>query len=344
MPNFNSLQANYEDIYPNQFLDSISALVIEGNILITGAKGMLGNALAYAMQELQSKGFLNESKIILSSRNWSTKETMYWQKFGNIETVTNIDLLNNYQSIDYVIHTASPSNITKINSIADLRNPNTKLLKNIFRLSPKKILYISSGEVYGGGSTLENQHTNNFSFEVVRDWYPLIKLETEKILHNFGEAHGIQTTVVRLFHTFGPGLKSNDGRSFAEILWRAMEEKRIILKSNGTQTRSFLYISDAVNGILKALFTAQNKQITLNLGSEVPVTIKEFAELVGTHTGANIHINIDDKFEHSPNDFIVPNLDTIKKFNWEPVIDIDTGILRTLRWIEKTKKFNTSLY
>ena len=139
MSNFNSLQANYEDIYPNQFLDSISALVIEGNILITGAKGMLGNAFAYAMQELQSKGFLNESKIILSSRHWSSKETLYWQNFGNIETVTNKDLLNNYQSIDYVIHTASPSNITKINSIADLRNPNTKLLKNIFRLSPKKI-------------------------------------------------------------------------------------------------------------------------------------------------------------------------------------------------------------
>ena len=319
------------------------SLKMEGNILITGAQGMLGNALACAINELLSNQILKGTRLILCSRDWKPVELQYWKSFKNIENVTNFNLLNNYKSIDLVIHTASPSNITKINKIDDLRIPNIELLKNIFKLNPKKILYISSGEVYGGGETFENQHSNKFSYAVTRDWYPLIKIETEKILHDFAEINAARTMVVRLFHTYGPGLKVNDGRSFADILWGAVHAKQIILNSNGTQTRSFLYISDVVSGILKTLFNSQHKQITLNLGSEIPVTIKEFAELVSVHTGATIHTKIDDKFKHSPNDYIVPNLDAIKTFNWKATVDINTGISKTIQWMLRNNNKNTSV-
>jgi nucleoside-diphosphate-sugar epimerase len=329
------LQPNFNDIFKNQFLDFESSLEIKGNILITGSKGMIGNALACAINELQARKVLKNLKLILCSRTWEPKEAKLWENFSNVELVKNSDLSKYNKSVDYVIHTASPSNITKINAINDLRVPNLDMLKNIFKLNPKKILYISSSEVYGGGSTLETQFSKKFSFENIRDWYPLVKLETEDTLRNFGEIHKVQTIAIRLFHTYGPGLKLNDGRSFADILWGAVHQKQIILNSNGAQTRSFLYISDVVNGVLKMLFNFQHEQITLNLGSEIPVTIKEFAELVSVHTGASIHIKIDDKFKHSPNDYIVPNLDIIKKFNWEPRIDINTGISNTIEWMQK---------
>ena len=334
MPKINSSQASYSDIFQSQFLDSLSNLDINGDILITGAQGMLGNALACAVNELQTERILNESKIILCSRNWELKEAKRWQNYSNVEIVTNTNLLSNYRSVDFVIHTASPSNITKITTLDDLLIPNLELLKNIFMLNPKKILYISSGEVYGGNSTIKKQLSSNFTYNLTRDWYPLVKLETERVLHDFGRTNKVQTMAVRLFHTFGPGLKVNDGRSFADILWGAVNEKQIILNSNGTQTRTFLYISDAVSGILKTLFTAKKNQTTLNLGSETPLTIREFAELVSTHTGASIHIKINNQFKHSPNEYIVPNLDSIKDFNWEPRIDINTGIARTIKWIQ----------
>ena len=333
----NRYQANYDDIFQNKFLGSISSLKFKGNILITGARGMLGNALACAINELLSNQSSNGVKLILCSRDWKPAELIYWKNYEYVENVTNFNLLSSYKSVDLVIHTASPSNMTKITTIDDLRIPNIELLKDIFKLNPKKILYVSSGEVYGGGTTFENQHSNKFSFAVTRDWYPLIKIETEKILHDFGKINKVHTIAVRLFHTYGPGMKFNDGRSFADILWGGGIEKQIVLKSNGSQTRSFLYLSDAVSGILKTLCHPQSGQFTLNIGSEVPITILKFAELVSTLTGASIYRKMDDKYIHSPNEYIVPKLDTIKDFNWHPVVDITSGISITLRWIESYK-------
>ena len=330
----NKYQANYNDIFQSQFLGSISSLKFKGNILITGARGMLGNALACAINELLSNQSSNDTKLILCSRDWRPAELMYWKSFKHVENVTNFNLLNNYKSVELVIHAASPSNMTQIITIDDLKIPNIELLKNIFKLNPKKILYISAGEVYGGGATFENQHSNKFSLNVSRDWYPLIKIETERMLHDFGKMNSIHTIAVRLFHTYGPGMKFNDGRSFADIIWGAGINNQIVLKSNGSQTRSFLYLSDAVSGILKTLFHPQGGQFTLNIGSEIPITILKFAEHVSKLTGASIHRKIDDKYIHSPNEYIVPKLDNIKNFNWHPVIDINSGISITLQWVK----------
>jgi len=84
-----SLRANYFDIFQNESLKLISNLDIKGNILITGSQGMLGNALACAIRELQKIKILNESKLILCSRNWQIKEAEYWQNSGNIEVLSN---------------------------------------------------------------------------------------------------------------------------------------------------------------------------------------------------------------------------------------------------------------
>ena len=330
-----SFHADYFDIYHGQSLESMSDLEINGNILITGAKGMLGNAIASTLKELQLRKFLNNSNLILASRMWAPDEVKYWQNFDNIEVLTNSSLLNSRKSIDFVIHTASPSNITKIKMLDDMRIPNLNLLEDIFQLNPKKILFISSSEVYGGGSTLENQYSKKFSFENYRDWYPLIKLETEDRLRDFGEINDVPTIAIRLFHTFGPGLKINDGRSFADILWGAVSKKQIILSSRGAQVRSFLYISDAVNAILKTLFNSQFRQITLNIGSEIPLSIYEFAKKVSVQAGASIEVKVNNSFEHSPNDRVLPDLKNIKDFNWKPAIDIDTGIANTIRWMQK---------
>ena len=103
------LHADYFDIYHDQSLEFMSDLEVNGNILITGAKGMLGNAIASTLRELQVRKVLNNSNLILASRMWAPDEVKYWQNFDNIEVLTNSSLLNFRKSIDFVIHTASPS-------------------------------------------------------------------------------------------------------------------------------------------------------------------------------------------------------------------------------------------
>ena len=120
----NKYQANYNDIFQSQFLGSISSLKFKGNILITGARGMLGNALACAVNELLSNQSSNDTKLILCSRDWRPAELMYWKSFKHVENVTNFNLLNNYKSVELVIHAARPSNMTQIITIDDLKIPN----------------------------------------------------------------------------------------------------------------------------------------------------------------------------------------------------------------------------
>jgi hypothetical protein len=160
------LQPNFNDIFKNQFLDFESSLEIKGNILITGSKGMIGNALACAINELQARKVLKNLKLILCSRTWEPKEAKLWENFSNVELVKNSDLSKYNKSVDYVIHTASPSNITKINAINDLRVPNLDMLKNIFKLNPKKILYISSSEVTEEVQLLKHNSQRNFHLKI----------------------------------------------------------------------------------------------------------------------------------------------------------------------------------
>jgi nucleoside-diphosphate-sugar epimerase len=239
------------------------------SILITGAQGMLGNALAQYLLKLTRSEESYKPHIYLTSRNWSKTAKDYWSQFSNFKTIKNLEIANIGKPIQSVIHAASPSNITKIVDIATLRSANIDIMRNILELKPQNFIFISSGEVYKGIGFRENEEVPAFSESVNREWYPLVKLEGEFLLNNYARDWGAATTSIRLFHTFGPGVKRDDGRSFADILWGAALKKEIVLNSKGNQTRSFLYLADAVSGILTILLNPMKGNKIVNLGSNI---------------------------------------------------------------------------
>jgi nucleoside-diphosphate-sugar epimerase len=331
------VRPTFEDIFGVQSDFARTALNDEPqSILITGAQGMLGNGLAQAFEFLQRNGALERTKVYLLSREWSVESLKMWKKNTNFQLVVNSDISNLRGRIEVAIHAASPSNITQVTSFEQLQDVNVGLLRKIQSLKPKRVVYISSGEVYRSEPPREGTHSVNFLMTNRRDWYPLAKLEAEFELEHFERQHNSSVSILRLFHTFGPGLKSDDGRSFADILWGAAVSGEIQLHSNGEQVRSFLYLSDAIDAIIKVALSAETGYKVVNLGSNEPLSIKEFAEKVQDLTGAEIRFKVDGNFIHSPNNYLVPIIQNMYLYNWFPKLEIGEGIGRTISWIRNS--------
>jgi nucleoside-diphosphate-sugar epimerase len=331
------VQPSFEDIFGNQ--SDLPQIIFKDNpesILVTGAQGMLGNGIAKAFSFLQMNGILADTKLFLGSREWRPEAKSGWNEGENLQLVVNSEITKIQDAVDVVVHTASPSNITQINTFEELHYANVGILKRIEKLDPRKVIYISSGEVYKSDITLEGSQSSDFLKTNKRDWYPLVKLEAENELEHFGSRTNASIAILRLFHTFGPGVKRNDGRSFADILWGAALNNKISLHSSGEQIRSFLYLSDAVEAILRVVLSDESGYRVANLGSDKPVSIREFAEQVRDFTGSVIEYDSNSNFVHSPNDYLVPIIQNIFSYGWAPKLEIGVGIERTISWIRNS--------
>ena len=298
-------------------------------ILVTGSRGMVGGALAVTFAELINEQLI-ECELYLASRSWEGYEEFFQNK--NIKPISNIDARSGSILFDTIIHCASPSNITKIESLDQLSDINTGFLRECISSVTEKVVFISSGEIYGGNITQIDSIPPILDENTRRHWYPIAKLETEQFLKEKTEKTNLSVDVVRLFHTFGPGLSPNDGRSFADIIYSAAFSKEIILKSDGQQIRSFLYLGDAVSAILLSLIR-RNSFLVTNVGSPIGISILGFANLVAEITGSVVRFS-KLKFEHSPFDSVIPDVTETAKLGWSPKVSLEGAISNTLLWVK----------
>lgn len=326
----------FEEIYG---LDSVSRgyykNITQPTILVTGAQGMLGHGIATALDKLVNLGEVNSQQLIFASRNWSSEAIKKWGKNPHCKLIRNEEIAQIPHKIDLVIHTASPSNVTQIKSFDELEKTNVGMLRILQKLDPTRIVFISSGEVYGGKATDEQEVLGEFSKANLRDWYPLSKIAAETELIRFAQSHSREVCIIRLFHTFGPGVKIDDGRSFADILWGAAKNKKIVLKSQGQQIRTFLYLSDAVNGILSVSLSVANEFKIVNLGSTETISVLDFAKITAELTESKISIEPQPDFRHSPNQVIIPTIENLRSNGWNANVELSDGIQRTVDWIKK---------
>lgn len=333
------LLPSYKEIFPNEDLKAqIEGLPLSDvKILVTGAQGMLGNAIATAICSIASQEIYPRITIYLSSRNWSNTNVMInHQGACKCIKVLNSEIATLKEEFDLVIHTASPSNITKITSFEDLDFANSGILNDILNHKPRKIVFISTGEVYRDEDLSEGESSSNFSQDKKRDWYAISKLKAEDALKEYESRSASVATSIRLFHTFGPGLRRDDGRSFSDILWGAVLNHEVVLNSPGNQIRSFLYLADAVNGVLSIAFSDSPHYQIVNLGSSNPISIREFAQKVCNVSGAKLIFELDDYFQHSPNNILVPKISRINEFGWQERFGVMESIQITLKWIKNS--------
>jgi nucleoside-diphosphate-sugar epimerase len=190
-------------------------------------------------------------------------------------------------SYDYLIHAASPASPTKYGQPEEILDANIGFLKRLKIVgAPNETLLISSGEVYGTRppNPVPESYVAQSLAVGIRESYPAAKLAAEKMLFEMGEQGLTNPKVIRLFHTYGPGMKVDDGRSFADFIWAAARGEGISLRSMGEDVRTFLYLEDAVAGIITVLLSGDRSGV-YNLGSQEKLSIFEFASHVAHEAG-----------------------------------------------------------
>ena len=307
------------------------------NILITGGAGFIGSHLV--------DKFISRKYNVIAIDNLLTGTIKNLDPFLKNENFTflNLDVQNHIeisQDLDYVLHLASaaspkaytqhPINTLKAGSIGTINTLGLAKAKNA------KYLLTSTSEVYGDPQISPQPETywGNVNPNGVRSMYDEAKRFAEAAVASYNRIYNLDTRIVRLFNTYGPNMKINDGRVVTNFISQAISNQDITIYGKGDQTRSFCYVDDTVSGIIKAM--ESNSSEVFNIGNPNEITILQLAEKIISLTNSNSSIKFvnlpeDDPMQRNP-DITKAN----EKLNWFPKVLLEDGLMKTIAWVEKS--------
>jgi len=200
-----------------------------------------------------------------------------------------------------------------------------------------KFLLASTSEIYG--DPLEHPQTESYYGHVdpigVRSVYDEAKRFAEALTMAYHRFHDIDTRIVRIFNTYGPRMHLDDGRVVPNFLQQALRGEPLTIYGDGSQTRSFCYVDDLVEGIVRLLYSSEHRPV--NIGNPVETTITEFAETINRLVGntSGVIYKPDERLEGDPQRR-QPDISRAKEIlGWYPKISLDEGILRTIPFFKK---------
>ena len=306
--------------------------------LVTGGAGFLGSHLC--------EYFLNKGHEVICMDNLITgsKDNISSIKNKSFQFVEHnvSEFINLEGELDYIMHFASPA------SPIDYLELPIQTLKvgalgthNVLGLAKAKsatFLLASTSEVYGDPLVhpQPEAYWGNVNPIGPRGVYDEAKRFAEAITMAYHRTHGVNTKIVRIFNTYGPRMRVNDGRAIPNFLKQAIMEKDLTVYGDGSQTRSFCFVSDLVEGLYRLLMSKQNYPI--NIGNPNEMTIKEMADKIVQATNSKskiIHVPLP---EDDPK-IRQPDITLARKYlNWKPVVSLDQGLQSTLEYFKNQLK------
>jgi len=243
--------------------------------------------------------------------------------------------------VDAVLHFASPASPVDYLKypIPTLKVGALGTHKALGLAKEKKATFMlaSTSEVYGDPlvSPQKESYWGNVNPIGPRGVYDEAKRFAEAMTMAYHRYHGVDTRIVRIFNTYGPRMRLNDGRVVPNFIYQALTNKPLTVYGDGKQTRSFCYVSDLVEGIYKLLFTKIHQPI--NLGNPEEYTINEFAKIILKLTGSKSRIvhkplPIDDPRQRCPDITLAK-----KHLEWQPRVKLIEGLNRTIKYFSFNK-------
>jgi dTDP-glucose 4,6-dehydratase len=197
-----------------------------------------------------------------------------------------------------------------------------------------RILVASTSEVYGDPTVhpQSEDYWGNVNPIGPRGVYDEAKRFMEAITMAYHTYHGLETRIVRIFNTYGPRMRLNDGRVLPAFIGQALRGEDLTIFGDGSQTRSFCYVDDMVEGIYRLLMS--NQHLPVNIGNPSEISIREFADEIIKLTGTNQKIVFKPLPQDDPKQR-QPNIDKAKSIlNWEPKVDRATGLKITYEYFK----------
>ncbi len=307
--------------------------------LITGAAGFLGSHLV--------KKFLDIGHYVIAMDNLIT---------GNLKNIEEFFPDKNFEfhnhdvskfvhvsgELDYILHFASPASpIDYLKIPIQTLKVSSYGAHNLLGLAKEKnarILVASTSEVYGDPQVHPQVEEYNGNVNPVgsRGVYDEAKRYMEAVTMAYNTFHGVETRIVRIFNTYGPKMRLNDGRVLPAFIGQALRGEDLTIFGDGSQTRSFCYVDDLIEGIHKLLMSDYSKPI--NIGNPSEITISDFAEEIIKLTGTNQKLIYKDLPSSDPKQR-QPDITKAREIlKWEPVIKRKEGLEITYQYF---KRFST---
>ena len=303
--------------------------------LVTGGAGFLGSHLC---EYLLNKG---HEVVCMDNLITGSKDNISHIKSEQFQLVEHnvSEFINLEGELDYILHFASPA------SPIDYLELSIQTLKvgalgthNALGLAKEKkavFFLASTSEVYGDPliHPQPEDYWGNVNPIGPRGVYDEAKRFAEAITMAYHRVHGINTKIIRIFNTYGPRMRINDGRAIPNFLKQALTGEDLTIYGDGSQTRSFCYVSDLVEGIYRLLTSDQNYPI--NIGNPNEMTIREMADKILQATNSESKITYVPLPEDDPK-VRQPDITRAKKYlNWEPVVGLDEGLQSTLKYFKE---------
>jgi dTDP-glucose 4,6-dehydratase len=305
---------------------------IKKRVVITGAAGFIGSHLAETL--------LDRDYSVIGIDNLLTGDT------ANISHLANRDFsfikhdVTNYiyvdGPVDFVLHWASPASPI---DYLELPIPTLKVgalgthkALGLAKAKGARFVLASTSEVYG--DPLEHPQKETYWGNVnpvgPRGVYDEAKRFAEAMTMAYHRFHGVDTKIVRIFNTYGPRMRLNDGRAVPAFMSQVLRNQDVTVFGDGSQTRSFTYITDLVDGILKLMLSSENDPV--NIGNPVEMTIKQIAETIISMTGSTSKIvyrplPTDDPKQRRPD---ITRARTL--LGWEPKVQLEEGLIKTIEY------------
>lgn len=323
-------------------------------VLVTGGAGFLGSNLCRKFIELGhqvtaldnlSTGRLENIQDLTQNKNFS---------FIKHDVIYPIDLtvglnpadlnIDNLSKIDWIFNFACPASppAYQKDPIQTIKTSFLGML-NMLELAKKnnaRIMQASTSEVYGDPE--EHPQKESYVGHVnpigIRSCYDEGKRSAESLIFDYHRVHKTDIKVIRIFNTYGPGMDPLDGRVVSNFIIQALNNQPITMYGDGKQTRSFCYVDDLINGIIKMMQTDYGVTGPVNLGNPNEFTLLELADKVIELTNSKSKII----FEPLPQDDPKrrrPDITLAKQLlNWEPQISLDTGLGKTINYFDSLNK------
>ncbi len=304
-------------------------------ILLTGAAGFLGSNLTAHLLSLGhqviglddlSTGSLKNLEEVLQNSNFRFVEADVRNPFD-----FDVDLIMNFACPASPVHyQADPVRTIETNFLGMI---------NVLHLARKNhaiVLQASTSEVYGDPEVTPQveSYWGNVNPIGLRSCYDEGKRAAETLCFDYKRQYNLDVRVIRIFNTYGPNMAIGDGRVVSNFIVQALQGDEITIYGEGSQTRSFCFVSDLVEGISKVVH-APSVTSPINLGNPQEFTMKELAETVLRLTGSKSKLVFqslpsDDPKQRNPN---ISRANT--EINWRPTVDLESGLARTIEYFKK---------
>jgi dTDP-glucose 4,6-dehydratase len=299
--------------------------------LVTGAAGFVGSHLTDRI--IQAGGLVFGVDNLATGSMDNIRHLLSHKSFQfSLTDITKSVFV--HEKVDRVYNLASPASpkdfsripveILKVGSIGTL---------NVLELAKEheaRFLTASTSEVYGDPEVhpQREDYYGNVSTTGPRSMYDESKRFSEALVTHFGKFHGLETRIIRIFNTYGPRMRLDDGRCLPNFIVSALKNEPLVVYGDGSQTRSFCYVDDLVGGMISLMESSESSPV--NIGNPSEITILEMAKEVIELTGSKSKIEFAPAMKDDPTRRR-PDISKAKSIlNWEPIVSREEGVRKTV--------------